>query len=192
MCVGGLLLTGGTSRRLGFEKASLLRDGESLADRGARVLGDACSPALEVGPGASRLAAVREDPPGSGPLVAVVAGATALRAEGHAGPVIVLACDLPFVESRVLIWLAEHPSASTVVPRVGGEAQSLCARYSPEALLVAEQLVAEGERSMRSLLTAVRTTYLDEDAWNEVCDAQAFADVDTPADLEHLGVTRPL
>ena len=194
MHVGGLLLTGGKSQRLGFEKTSLLRDGESLADRSARVLAHACHPVLEVGPGASQLAAIREDPPGSGPLAAVVAGATALRAHGHTGPVIVLAVDLPFIEVAVLTWLAEHPAAGTVVPRVGGEAQPLCARYAPEALAVAEQLVAEGERSMHSLLAAAGVTVLDEDAWDAVCDAHVFADVDTPVDLarlERFGVRRP-
>jgi molybdopterin-guanine dinucleotide biosynthesis protein A len=191
MRVGGLLLTGGESRRLGVDKSTLLRDGEPLADRSARVLVSACDPVIEVGPGASTLCAVREDPPGSGPLAAVVAGTAALRAQGYVGPVIVLAVDLPFIESMVLTWLAEHPTVGTVVPRVGGREQSLCARYSPDALAVAEQLVAEGERSMRSLLAAVRVTSLDEDAWAGVCDAQAFADVDSPADLERLGVTRP-
>ena len=78
-----------------------------------------------------------------------------------------------------------------MVPRVDGVAQSLCARYSVEALGVAEQLVAEGERSMRSLLAAVRVAYQDEDDWAAVCDAQAFWDVDTVADVEHLGLSKP-
>jgi molybdopterin-guanine dinucleotide biosynthesis protein A len=150
-----------------------------------------CDPVLEVGSGASRLAAVREDPPGAGPLAALAAGALELRARGQMGPVFVLAVDLPFIEPVVLSWLIEHPARGTVVPRVAGAAQSLCARYSADALVVAEQLVAEGERSVRALLAAVPVTYLDEDAWGAVCDAQAFADVDTPEDLARLGFEKP-
>jgi len=191
MRVAGLLLTGGASRRLGIAKSTLLCDGERLSDRGARVLSDACDPVLEVGPGVSRLPVVREDPPGTGPLAAVAAGSAALRARDHRGAALVLAVDLPFVEPAVLAWLAEHPAPGTVVPRVEGEAQSLCARYSPDALAVAERLVQAGERSMRSLLAEVRVTYLDEDAWGAVCDAQVFADIDTPADLERFGVRKP-
>ncbi len=191
MRVGALLLTGGASRRLGIAKATLLHDGESLADRGARVLAAACDPVLEVGSGASSLPVVQEDPPGSGPLAAVNAGAGELRIRGYDGPVLVLAVDLPFVEPALLGWLATHPARETVVPRVEGEAQSLCARYSVEALAVAEQLVAEGERSMRSLLAAVPVAFQDEDDWGAVCDARAFADVDTMADLERLGLSRP-
>ena len=162
-----------------------------MADRGARVLGEVCNPVLEVGVGASELPTVREDPPGAGPLAAIVAGVVELRARGHDGPAIVLAVDLPFVEPRVLGWLADHPVPGTVVPRVDGYAQSLCARYSTEALAVAEQLVAEGEHSMRSLLAAVPVTYLDEQAWGEVCDARTFTDVDTPEDLQRPGLNNP-
>jgi len=39
---GGLLLTGGASRRFGSPKAELTIDGERLADRGARLLLDVC------------------------------------------------------------------------------------------------------------------------------------------------------
>ncbi|MSO79529.1 MAG: molybdenum cofactor guanylyltransferase [Acidimicrobiia bacterium] len=191
MRVGALLLTGGASRRLGIAKSTLLRDGESLADRGARVLVATCDLVLEVGSGASALPVVREDPPGSGPLSAVDAGAAELGARGHEGPVLVLAVDLPFVEPALLAWLASHPARDTVVPRVDGNAQSLCARYSAEALAVAEQLVAEGEQSMRSLLAAVPVAFQDEEQWGAVCDAQAFADVDTMADLERLGLSKP-
>ncbi len=162
-----------------------------MADRGARVLATVCDPVLEVGSGASPLPAVQEEPPGSGPLAAVVAGAADLHARGYDGPVLVLAVDLPLVESALLAWLVEHPARGTVVPRVDGQAQSLCARYSVEALAVAEQLVAEGERSMRSLLAAVPVEYQDEHDWSAVCKPEAFADVDTMADLERLGLSAP-
>jgi hypothetical protein len=44
---------------------------------------------------------------------------------------------------------------------------------------------------MRSLLAAVPVVYQDEDDWGAVCDAQAFADVDTIADLERLDIRKP-
>ena len=39
---GGLLFTGGASRRFGSPKAELMVDGERLADRGARLLLEVC------------------------------------------------------------------------------------------------------------------------------------------------------
>src|SRR3954468_1318664 len=100
--VAGLLLPGGASRRMGRDKALLEVGGQRLVDRAATALAAVADPVLEVGPGWSVLPAVREDPPGSGPLAAVVAGAAALRAGGHDGPVIVLAVDMPFVTVELL------------------------------------------------------------------------------------------
>jgi molybdopterin-guanine dinucleotide biosynthesis protein A len=145
----GLLLTGGTSRRMGTDKALIEVAGERLADRAARVLGAVCSPVLEVGPGHSDLDAVREDPPGEGPLAAIAAGGTALRCSGHRGPAIVLAVDMPLVTEELLRFLEGWPGEATVVPFVGGEPQPVCARYSGEALLRADEAVRAGERSTR-------------------------------------------
>src|SRR6185436_50765 len=72
-----ILLTGGRSRRLGVDKATLVVDGESLARRAARRLAVVCDPVIETGDGVSGLRAVREEPAGAGPLAALAAaGAT--------------------------------------------------------------------------------------------------------------------
>lgn len=100
--VAGILLTGGRSRRMGFDKASISINGVPSAKRTAQVLCTVVSPVIEVGPGRSGLAAVCEEPPGSGPLVAIGVGAEALRRAGHDGPALVLACDLPRVTNAAL------------------------------------------------------------------------------------------
>ena len=99
--------------------------------------------------------------------------------------------DLPFVEPPLLEWLAGHAAPETVVPRVDGMAQSLCARYAPAAVDIAQTLVAQGERSMRALLAAVPVTYEDETAWASVADARSFLDVDTPEDMARAGLQTP-
>ncbi|MCU1467162.1 MAG: molybdopterin-guanine dinucleotide biosynthesis protein, partial [Actinomycetia bacterium] len=109
------------------DKASIVWRGETLAARAARVLASVCVPVVEVGFGVSGLPCMREDPPGAGPLAALVAGARSLSGKG--GPVVLLACDLPFVEAPVLQLLAEWPGAPTVIPVVDGRLQYVCARY---------------------------------------------------------------
>jgi len=190
--VAGLLLTGGASRRLGVAKATLLLDGERLVDRVARVLVGVAATVVEVGPGYTTLAAVREEPPGSGPLAALVAGAAALGArDDRARAALVLAVDLPFVDAPLLAWLASHPAPGTVVPVVDGVPQTLCARYSHDALAVAPDLVAAGERSMRALLDRVDVHEATEVEWRAVASARTFADVDTPEDATEFGLSAP-
>ncbi len=183
MPVPGLLLTGGASSRMGVPKATLLVDGEPVAARAARLLLRVCDPVVEVGPGYSSLRRVDEDPPGRGPLAALVAGADAV---GGTGPVLLVACDLPFVTEALLARLAGWEGTGTVVPvDRGGMVQPVCARYSADALERARALLADGERSLRSLLRGTDVTRLED------VEERALVDVDTPEDATRWGIRRP-
>jgi molybdopterin-guanine dinucleotide biosynthesis protein A len=183
--MAGVLLTGGASRRMGADKARLVVAGETLAVRSARVLGEVCDPVIEVGPGVSGLPAIEEDPRGAGPLVALLAGVGAL---GNPRAVVLLACDLPFVEPALLQMLVEYPGWGSVVPVVDGRFQFACARYGRAAYAEAKVMLRVGESSLRAI-SGADCSYLNESAWGEVVTARAFADVDTPDDWERLGLT---
>ena len=187
----GILLTGGRSRRMGVDKASLVVDGETLAVRGGRLLARLCEPALELGDGSSGLDHVRESPAGAGPLAALAAAGAALRARGVTGPALVLAVDLPAVGEPLLRWLRDRPGAVTVVPRVDGRLQPVCARYSADALLAADSLVVAGVRALHHLFDVVDHEVVDESAWRSVATRESFLDVDTPADAARFGVRLP-
>lgn len=183
MAIPGLLLTGGTSSRMGQPKAVLERDGETLAGRSARLLQRVCDPVVEIGPGYTMLTRVDEDPPGRGPLAALVAGADAVPGTG---PVLLLACDLPFVTEGLLARIASWPGPDSVVPLDrDGVVQPVCARYSPAALDLARELLATGERSLRSLLRGPGVTRLDD------IDGRELVDVDTPAEALEWGIRLP-
>ncbi|MBO0731648.1 MAG: formate dehydrogenase accessory sulfurtransferase FdhD [Acidimicrobiaceae bacterium] len=173
--VAGLLLTGGASRRMGRDKATLVGPaGETLARYVASLLRGVADPVLEVGPGRSGLQAVADDRPGGGPLAAVATGARALHQRGWRGPVLLVATDLPALDDGTLAWLAGHPAPGAVVPTVGGRHQPLCARYQLADLRHAEQLLAEGKAAMRDLLDVTEVTYAEPPR------PEALADVDTP------------
>jgi molybdenum cofactor guanylyltransferase len=184
----GILLTGGTSRRMGFDKASMLIDGVPCAARVAAVLRAVVADAVEVGPGVSGLRAVQEDPPGGGPLVGLCAGARALNEVGTVQSALVLACDLPLVTEDLLRTLADWPGNRSVVPIIDGRPQPLCARWFAEDLAAAAELVAAGRRSMRSLLERPGVDLVAEARWPGPVDRRAFSDVDTPADLQRIGL----
>ena len=186
-----ILLTGGRSRRLGTDKASLVLDGETLARRAARRLIEVCDPVVEVGDGPSGLPAVREAPAGAGPLAALAAGGTWLSERGHRGPAILLAVDLPSVDVPFLRWLRDREGEPTAVLRVGGRLQPVCARYGPDALLAAGSLVAGGVRALHELFDVVDHDVVDEREWAAIASADTFLDVDTAADAERLGITIP-
>lgn len=175
---------------MGSDKALLEVDGHRMVDRAAAALTAVAAPVVEVGPGWSSLRAVREDPPGSGPLAAVSAGAAALRAAGHDGAVVVLAVDMPRVTVEVLRLLAERPGPPTAVPRADGHPQVLCARYGPETLAEVDRLLARGGKSLRLLVEELagrgEATWVEPEEWRRVADPGVFSDVDTPEDLRSL------
>jgi len=169
--MAGVLLTGGASRRMGTDKARLVVGGETLAARGARVLSEVCDPVIEVGPGVSGLPAVEEEPRGAGPLVALLAGVGAL---GNPRAVVLLACDLPFVEPAVLRLLVEWPGWGTVVPVVDGRFQYACARYGTTAVEEATAALRTGVSSLRAVagadceyLTPARVLLRGVEGWDD-------------------------
>jgi molybdenum cofactor guanylyltransferase len=176
---------------MGRAKAALPIGDTTLAGRIAALLEEVAFPALEVGPGFTGLTAIRDEPPGSGPLVAVAAGWRALQAGGFRGPVLVLACDLPFVGEHVLRTLAEWPGEGSVVPVVDGRAQPLCARWGTRDLDDACALAGSGARSLRHLQDSVDVTLIGEDVWRGFADAAEFLDVDSVQDLAELGLDDP-
>ena len=182
--IAGALLTGGSSARMGGAKALLVLDGETLAVRAARALRAVCDPVIEVGPGYTDLDTTLEDPPGRGPLAALVAAADAL---GTDGSVLALACDLPFVDAAALRIVAGAPGAACVVPVDGeGRPQLVCARYSAVAIARARVQLDAGERSLRALLRDVEVMYVDRGF-----DPRALVDVDTPEEAARWGIEVP-
>jgi len=174
---------------MGRDKSRIVIDGTTLARRNAALLARVVTRAYEVGPGHSGLIATREDPIGAGPLAAVVAGNRLLRANGHRGATLVIACDLPFLDVSLLTLLAEYDAPGTVIPVVDGLAQPLLARWGFRDLDEAQRRYECGERSLRHVTDGDDVTLLDESAWRHVASSRSFADVDTPEDLARYGLT---
>ncbi|MGA7836150.1 MAG: molybdenum cofactor guanylyltransferase [Acidimicrobiales bacterium] len=186
--VGAILLTGGSSRRMGRDKATLVIAGSTLAERTATLLRASVDVAVEVGPGVSGLSWTTEDPQGAGPLAAIAAGRRALMEQRHEGPALVIACDLPLLTSRLLSFLVDYDAVGSVVPVVHGEPQPLCAKWAPHDLDGAAALVSAGVRSLRHLTSQPDVVLLDESAWGGVIGEREFSDVDSPDDLQRFGL----
>ncbi|MFI5051746.1 MAG: molybdenum cofactor guanylyltransferase [Acidimicrobiales bacterium] len=182
-----ILLCGGASRRMGWDKTRLTVDGATVPARTAALLTRVVAVAVEVGPGRSGLPATREDRPGDGPLAGVVAGWEVLCASPVTGA-LVIAGDLPFLSEQLLRFLVDWESPNSVVPVVEGRDQPLCARWARRDLDEARRLWAEGERSLRHLAKRSDVDYVDESGWSGIATSKEFADVDTLEDVRRWGL----
>ena len=98
----GVLLVGGASTRFGSPKALARFDGETLAERGWRLLGKACQERLAVGKAADALPlpfpVLDDGTDVRAPIAGVVAGLRAVCND----ICVVLPVDTPFVTAELL------------------------------------------------------------------------------------------
>jgi molybdopterin-guanine dinucleotide biosynthesis protein A len=155
----GILLVGGTSSRFGSPKELAEYEGETLADRAWRLLGEVCDDRVAVGRGGL-------PDPGTGPVAAIAAG---LRAAAHEVAV-VIPVDMPLLTGGALRLLAGACRDAAVAQ--AGPLPCAVARHTLYAF-------ESGERRLGTVLDGLDTARVElEDG--------LLANVNTPADLDTL------
>jgi molybdopterin-guanine dinucleotide biosynthesis protein A len=182
----GAVLTGGTSRRMGRDKALItVSSSKPLAGlvSDALVLAGA-SEVFSVGGDAESLSAlgirsVSDRFPGEGPLGGII---TALN-ESTENLVVVLACDTPQITADVpeslVRSIASDSSVDVAVITIDGRRHPLNAVWRRDrCLVVLESLFEQGERAPRVALSALKVLDVTD------IDPALVDDVDSPADLD--------
>jgi molybdenum cofactor guanylyltransferase len=189
--VGGIILCGGQSKRMGRPKAWLPFAGEVMLPRVVRLLGEAVHPIVvvaapdqEVPPLPPEVAVVRDDEKGRGPLQGLAAGLTALR--GQAEAAYLSSCDVPFLRPafvrRLIDLLGDH---AICVPRVGDYHHPLAAVYRLEVADAVSRLLAEDRLRPFFLFEAVRTRVVEAAELADVDPTfQTLRNLNTPEDYE--------
>jgi molybdenum cofactor guanylyltransferase len=159
MTLSAILMTGGLSRRMGADKATLLLGGKPLWQHQLQVLSGMrpvalwvsardilpwCPPGIEV---------VLDKTPSRGPLSGVAAALCRLQTS-H---LLVLAVDLPQMTPEHLrkLWGLSQPSIG-VIPLNGGYFEPLCAIYPVEAAAIAEAALNSSDVSLQSFVQTLR------------------------------------
>jgi molybdopterin-guanine dinucleotide biosynthesis protein A len=168
----GILLVGGASRRFGSPKALAEIDGETLAARAWRVLGEACDERIAVGKQADALPLpfplVDDGTEVRAPIAGLVAG---LRAASH-DVCLALPVDCPRVDAAALRTLADA-CRDAAVPQTG----PLPGAYRKTALPALERMLADGRLALRDALD-------DLDAAVVQLDPAVLVNVNRPGDLD--------
>jgi molybdopterin-guanine dinucleotide biosynthesis protein A len=165
----GVLLVGGASTCYGSPKALAELDGETFADRGRRILGEACDEVLVVGKRDDGLPfdVIDDGTDVRAPIAGVVAG---LRAAANDVAVFV-PVDCPWMTPGAVRALGEA-CRDAAVPPTG----PLPGAWARSALPLLEQRLANGP-------LALYRAYDELDVVTVELDPSVVADVDTPGDL---------
>jgi molybdopterin-guanine dinucleotide biosynthesis protein A len=171
----GVLLVGGASTRFGSPKALARLNGETLAERAWRTLGEACAHRLAVGK-AEELVELDLPVLDDGTEVrAAMAGVVAGVRTAPTDVTVVVPVDTPLVTTDVLLELADA-CADAAVPQTG----PLPGAYRKSALPVLERRLGEGRLALRDALAELDTRTLQ-------IDESLLINVNTRDELRRLG-----
>jgi molybdopterin-guanine dinucleotide biosynthesis protein A len=167
----GVLLVGGASTRFGSPKALIEVDGETLADRGRRVLAAVCDEVLVVGKrGELPFEMIDDGTEVRAPIAGVVAGLRAARNE----VTVVVPVDCVRITADVVRALGDA-CRDAAVPQTG----PLPGAWAKSALPLLEARLATGP-------LALYRTYDELDVARVEVDPEILIDVDLPHELAAL------
>jgi molybdopterin-guanine dinucleotide biosynthesis protein A len=182
-----IVLAGGGGERLGTDKAFLEIGGqvliEGIVQKMARI-GDEVV-IVTNSPQKYRYLEARlvgDVYPGKGALGGIYSGLKAARSH-HS---LVVACDMPFLDLRLLRYIILlSPGQDVVIPRVEGLTEPLHAVYSKRCLQPIERVLAAGGLKIIDFFPEVRVRYVEEQEI-ELFDPRrlSFFNINTLADLE--------
>lgn len=189
--IGGIVLCGGRSSRMGRPKAWLPFGDELMLPRVVRILSEVVAPIVvvaapdqEVPQLPEGVAIVRDPEKGRGPLQGLAAGLAALA--GHCEAAYLSSCDVPFLQpafvGRLIELLGDH---SICVPKVGAFHHPLAAVYRVAVQDVAERLLKENRLRPVFLFESVPTRIVGPELLRDVDPTfQSLRNLNTPEDYE--------
>ena len=185
MSVTAAIMAGGKSKRMGQDKAWIELDGEPIIRRVANVLALVADEVIVVANdpryAALGLRVVPDTFPDGGALGGIATGVSAATHDR----VLVAACDMPFLSAEVWRVLLDHRyEADVVIPRIGGEYETLHALYTKACLAPMERALGAGKLRVISFFDEVRVQAIDERELR-VADPtlRSFTNVNTPEEL---------
>ena len=185
--VTGVVLAGGTSRRIGRDKALLELDGRPLIRIVVERMAQVCAEVLIVSGDAPRytdlgVPVVTDRFPGVGVLGGLHAG---LSAASH-DLALAVGCDMPFLNPRLLrAFVTWAEGFDVAVLRRGEQVEPLHAAYRRTCLPAMEAAIRAGKRRIVSFFPQARVRYVTEE---EVApldpDLRSFRNINTPEEWE--------
>jgi molybdopterin-guanine dinucleotide biosynthesis protein A len=186
--IGGIVLAGGTSRRMGTPKEWLNFAGEPMLARVVRIVALVASPVVVVAqegqvlpPLTAGVETAHDGMAGAGPLAGIVAGFDALGS--RCAKALVVSCDHPLVDSRFLQSLVDFAcGSSAVVASHDGRTYPLLGVYPNTARDVAHELLTAGERRARVFAEGCGAVAVDAGELCGECGIRSLVNVNDERD----------
>jgi molybdenum cofactor guanylyltransferase len=185
--LAGLVLTGGQSRRMGTDKATLKIAGESQLARAVRLLGTHCAEVhvsvredQRRDPDRAAYPQIVDRPGDVGPAAGILAALESMPDRAW----LVAAVDLPLLDAATIASLIAQRDADGLATAFksshDGLPEPLCAIWEPASLAPLRAFVDGGRHCPRKFLLTHPVRLLD------LIDAEALSNANTPEDFAAL------
>jgi molybdopterin-guanine dinucleotide biosynthesis protein A len=180
--VTGIILAGGKSSRMGFDKGMADFNGRSMVTWVIDTLQVVCTHIIIISNAEAYqqlgFPVYADIHKGSGPLGGIQTGLTYSTTEYN----LIMACDMPYVKPELLVQLlAFADTYKIVVPYVDGQFEPLCGFYHKHTLPKMEELLQQNIRKMQQVIRQFPYKEIKIEGSNPA--SQMFANINTPKEL---------
>ena len=186
--ITGVVLAGGQSSRMGFNKAQAEMHGESMLIRMIDKL-KALTPTILVSSGTVKysnilLPQISDQYPQCGPL----GGIFSVLKVSNTSLNLVVSCDIPLVSIALLEHIVAKARKSNALITLpvdhDGQLQMMCAVYHKDILPIVQQQIDSQAFKMKNLLGFVPSKYIEISKEHPLYQENAFMNVNNPTNLE--------
>jgi molybdopterin-guanine dinucleotide biosynthesis protein A len=183
----GIVLAGGENRRMGVDKAFLRVAGMPMIEHVLRALRKSVERIIIVTNSPEAYASydalvITDACDKRGPLTGIYSGL--LRSQDDYN--VVVACDMPFLNSELLTYMSGLAGEYDVVlPKIGDFIEPLHAVYWRGLVQVIEDRIKRDQRKIREILTGLRVRHVTEkeiDRFDPM--RRSFINLNTPKEYE--------
>ncbi len=180
--IGGLILAGGESRRMGRDKWNLPFDGTILLERIIQNITDSVDEVFVITKTPEKFDAtsilykiLTDNRPEKCSLAGIYSGISKSPYENN----LVLACDIPFVDSEVVLMLKSHlGSWDAIIPKTEFGLEPLCGIYSKSCLPAFENAINQGDFQIQATLLKLNCQMVSG------IDPDVFQNINTPEEYD--------
>lgn len=184
--ITGVVLSGGSSRRMGKDKSLLFFEGQRLVSHVVSALEGACQQILVVAQPEQDFSfldktVVQDVIPGYGALMGLYTGLK----NAPTDRILAVACDMPFIQPKLLEYLIHvDVKADVVVPKIDGHFEPLLAVYSRNCLGPIEDMINRSQKCVYDLYSNVRVReILQKELQMYDPEFKSFINFNTPQEL---------
>ena len=186
--ITGIVLAGGQSSRMGYNKAEAEMHGESMLIRMIEKLKE-ITPTIVVSSGTTNYPnipymQIPDEHPQCGPM----GGIYSVLKASNTSLNLVVSCDIPLVSIDLLehiVAIAAHSEALITVPiDDNGQPQMMCAVYHRDVVPILQQQLVAHAFKMKNLLNLVSVEYVKISKEHPLYVEHAFMNVNSPINLE--------